>query len=88
MTDPYSRVDNSSATGTAQASEAAKAKRESLIFGILGLFILGIVFGPLALARAKKAENLGERATAGKVLGWIDLFFGIIGIVGLVMNLS
>jgi hypothetical protein len=41
------------------------------IFGVLGIFVLGIVFGPLAIVQASKAEALGVKATAGKVLGWI-----------------
>lgn len=44
-------------------------------FGVLGLFILGIVFGPLALVQAKKAEAFGVKATAGKVFGWISIVF-------------
>ncbi|MDQ0029572.1 hypothetical protein [Arthrobacter bambusae] len=41
------------------------------IFGVVGIFVLGIVFGPLAIVQASKAEALGVKATAGKVLGWI-----------------
>ena len=66
----------------------AKAKREALLFGVVGLFFLGIVCGPLALMRAKKAQSLGVKATAGTVLGWIDLVFGIFAIVGLFLNFS
>lgn len=52
--------------------QGQKLKETSLIFGIVGLFFLGIVFGPLAISKASKAESLGVPATAGKVLGWID----------------
>lgn len=41
------------------------------IFGVVGIFVLGIIFGPLAIVQAAKAEALGVKATAGKVLGWI-----------------
>jgi hypothetical protein len=41
------------------------------IFGVVGIFVLGIIFGPLAIVQASKAEALGVKATAGKVLGWI-----------------
>lgn len=61
--------------------EGQKAGQASLIFGILGLFFLGIVFGPLAIVKAKKAEQLNIPATAGKVLGWIDTLFGVAGII-------
>jgi hypothetical protein len=55
-------------------------KRNSVIMGVVGLFILGIVLGPLAIWQASKAEALGVKATAGKVLGWIDLVFGVLGL--------
>ncbi len=50
----------------------------ALILGIVGLFVLGIVLGPLAISQASKAERWGVQATAGKVLGWIDLIGGIL----------
>lgn len=58
-----------------------KAAQLSLIFGIIGLFFAGIVFGPLAIWQAKKAESYNKAATAGKVLGWIDVIWGILSIV-------
>ncbi|MHA7207775.1 hypothetical protein [Arthrobacter sp. MDT1-65] len=66
--------------------EASKAKTTSLVLGIIGLFLLGIVLGPLAIMQANKAERLGERATAGKVLGYICTIFGIIGLIFTVMR--
>ncbi len=50
-------------------------------FGVIGLFVLGIVFGPLALVQANKAEALGVKATAGKVLGWIGVAFAILWVL-------
>ncbi|MEX5297583.1 hypothetical protein RCG67_02245 [Kocuria sp. CPCC 205292] len=38
------------------------------------------MLGPLALWQASKAEALGVKSTAGKVLGWIDLVFGVLGL--------
>jgi len=64
---------------TSQAANSAATL--SLVFGILGVLLLPIVFGPLALWQAKKAEQLGKPATAGKVLGWIAIVLVIIGIV-------
>jgi hypothetical protein len=58
------------------------------IFGVIGLFILGIVFGPLALVQANKAEALGVRATAGKVLGWISVGFSILWLMFIVGALA
>lgn len=88
MTQRPSAAESPSQTAPAQPTEAKKAKRDALLFGIVGLFFLGIVCGPLAIAQAKKAEKLGERATAGKILGWIDLVFGAIAIVGLILNFT
>ena len=56
-----------------------------LVFGILGLFLLGIVFGPLAISQAAKAERLNKPAVAGKVLGWISLIFGILQLLGFIL---
>ncbi|GAA5188391.1 hypothetical protein GCM10023346_00320 [Arthrobacter gyeryongensis] len=53
-------------------------------FGVIGLFVLGIVFGPLALVQANKAEALGVKATAGKVLGWISVAFAILWLLFIV----
>jgi hypothetical protein len=41
----------------------------SLAFGFLSFF-LPIVFVPLALIQAGRAERLGEPSTAGKILAW------------------
>jgi hypothetical protein len=70
---------------SAQWLEGSKAAQTSLIFGIVGLFVLGIVFGPLAILQAKKAERLNTPATAGKVLGWISTIWGVLSIVLLVL---
>ena len=56
---------------------ADKAAQLSLIFGIVGLFIAGIIFGPLAIWQASKAEKMNKAATPGKVLGWIGTLWGI-----------
>lgn len=51
-----------------------------MVFGIIGIFFFGIVFGILALVNAnacKKAGYSNGKVTAGFVLGIIDL----IGIV-------
>ena len=64
-----------------QKAEADKAEQMALLFGILGLFILGVVFGPLAITQANKAEKAGGDATAGKVLGWIGLILGALAVL-------
>lgn len=57
----------------------------ALVFGILSLFILGLLFGPLAIWQAGKAERDGSYnglAVAGKVLGWIGLILSLLGLFG------
>lgn len=61
--------------------QGSKYKEKSVIFGVIGLFVLGIVFGPLAISNASKAEALHHSATLGKVLGWIDTIFGVIALL-------
>jgi len=64
-----------------QHQEAQSAATTSLVLGIVGLFTLGIVLGPLAIYFAIKAERNGVPATGGKVLGWIVTIIHAIGIV-------
>ncbi|MHA7240370.1 DUF4190 domain-containing protein [Arthrobacter sp. TMS1-12-1] len=54
-----------------QTMEGEKAAQLSLILGLVGFFVAGIILGPLAIWQARKAERLGVPATAGKVLGWV-----------------
>ncbi|MFE4227307.1 hypothetical protein ACFRJ8_05420 [Arthrobacter sp. NPDC056886] len=77
-------------TGTTQdgptESEAAafhlqqglKYRRNSIIIGVIGLFLFGIAMGFVAIMMARRAEAAGVKATAGKVLGVLDLIGGII----------
>ena len=68
-----------------QSVDADKAVTLSLVFGILGVVLMPIIFGPLALWQAGKAERLGKPATAGKVLGWIGTILGILGVIALIL---
>lgn len=61
-------------------AEGNQHSTHSLIFGILSLLFAGLVFGPLAIWKASKAEKLGVSSTPGKVLGWIGLGFSILWI--------
>lgn len=67
-----------SASRTAEGESKAKL---SLILGIVGLFVFGIILGPIAIIQAGKAEALGVSATAGKVLGWVDTIGGVLGLI-------
>ena len=52
--------------------QASSSSETSLVLGILGVTVLPIL-APFALWQATKAEKLGGRATAGKVLGWVGV---------------
>jgi hypothetical protein len=58
--------------------EGAKKAKQSLYIGILGFFIMGIFLGFLAIVYAHQAEKIGARATAGKILGYVDILLGAI----------
>ncbi len=52
--------------------EGAQLAQTSMIFGILSLFLLGLIFGPIAIVKANRAEReFNTSATVGKVTGWI-----------------
>ncbi len=53
--------------------EGMRHARLATVFGILAIFSLGALFGPLAIARSKKAEAFGVPAPEGRVLGWIGI---------------
>jgi uncharacterized Tic20 family protein len=62
----------------------------ALIFGILGLLVFAIIFGPLAIWQATKARKAiqedpelggGGRATAGLVLGIVAIVLWVIGLL-------
>lgn len=61
--------------------QGTKYKEKALIFGIIGFFFFGIIFGPLAIINANKAEAMNHSATIGKVLGWVDVIAAVIGII-------
>lgn len=56
-------------------------RSSAFTLGIIGLFVFGIILGPLAISAAGKAEAHGVPAPGGKVLGVIDTIFGIIWLV-------
>lgn len=56
----------------------------SMILGIISLFVAGIILGPIAIVKAKRAEELHAAATVGKVTGWIGTILGVLWIIGLI----
>lgn len=71
--------------------EGAAYKSKATMFAIIGIFVLGFVFGPLAILNAGRAEAMNVPATFGKVAGWIVivLSFGwlLVIIVGAVFGI-
>jgi hypothetical protein len=51
--------------------EGAAFKSKATMFAIIGIFFFGVIFGPLAIRNAGKAEALGVRAPFGRICGWI-----------------
>lgn len=74
----YPNYPNVQQNNSLEHFQGSKFKEKATIFGVIGFFILGIVFGPLAISNARKAEALHHSATLGKILGWIDTIAGII----------
>lgn len=58
--------------------EGEQLAQQSMIFGIISIFVLGVILGPIAIVKANKAEKLNVSATAGKVTGWIGSIFGVL----------
>jgi len=77
----YPNYPNVQQNNSMEFFHGSKFKEKSVIFGVIGFFFLGIVFGPLAISNANKAEALHHSATLGKVLGWIDTITAIIWIL-------
>lgn len=60
--------------------QVLKSTDASLVLGILGVTVLPIL-APFAVWQASKAEKLGGRATAGKILGWVGVAVLILMVV-------
>ena len=60
----------------------------SMILGILSLFILGVILGPIAIVKAKQAERLNTAATVGKVTGWIGTILGVLAVISFVLMIG
>lgn len=65
-------------TATFRKHRGLKYRRSSIIIGVVGLFLLGIAAGFVAFMMARKAEENGVKASAGKVLAILDFIGGII----------
>lgn len=68
--------------------EGMRHARLATVFGLLSIFSLGILFGPLAIVQAKKAEAFGVPASEGKVLGWVGIGLFILWVVFAIMYVA
>ncbi|MEO7587729.1 MAG: hypothetical protein ABIS84_06835 [Arachnia sp.] len=66
-------------------ARGAQLAQTSMILGIISLFVVGFILGPLAIIKAKRAEELGGDAKVGKVTGWIGLVLGILQVIGVII---
>lgn len=81
----YPNYPNVQQNNSLEFFHGSKFKEKSIIYGVIGFFFLGIVFGPLAISNARKAEALHHSATLGKVLGWIDTLAAAVWLLILVL---
>ncbi|MEC5179462.1 hypothetical protein [Arthrobacter sp. CG_A4] len=68
--------------------EGMRHARLATVFGILAIVSLGILFGPLAISRSKKAEAFGVPAAEGRVLGWVGIGLFIMWVVFFIAYLA
>ena len=68
----------------------APGAQASLAYGIIGFFICGIIFGPIAISKANQAKQLiaadpqykGKGlATAGYIMGIVDIIFFVLFLI-------
>lgn len=83
---PFARSSSpgSSRGATGSDYEGKRAAQMSIAYGVIGMFFFWFVFGPLALSNANKAERMGEPAAGGRLLGWVSIILGILGILVIV----
>jgi hypothetical protein len=66
--------------------EGAAFRSSATMFAVIGIFFFGVVFGPLAIWKAAKAEALGVRAPFGRICGWIVLVLNGLNICLLILG--
>lgn len=76
--DDYTAAPYQRAHGMAAAQEGQRAGQLAIAFGVIGLvFNLGLIFGPLAIWQANRAESAGGVGLGGRVLGWVAIGLAI-----------
>ena len=68
--------------GMAAAQEGQRAGQLAIAFGVIGLLSgLGVIFGPLAIWQANRADRAGGVGIGGRVLGWVAIGIAIAFVV-------
>jgi hypothetical protein len=73
---PYDKIYKKS-TKEDRIQEAEKMAREAWEYGIVGIFTVGLLFGPWAIIKAIKARKMRANATAGFVTGALAIIANI-----------
>jgi uncharacterized Tic20 family protein len=91
LTAPVSAVQPQSA----EKQQAIKTAKDALTAAIIGIFCFGIILGPVAIYRARKAKevlNPGDEgygnAQAAEIIGWIVVALYVVAICVQILNYS
>lgn len=69
-------------------AEGERFRTKATLYAVTGIFLFGVVFGPLAIMNAGKAEERGVQAPFGKICGWIVLVLNGLGIFYAMVSLA
>jgi uncharacterized protein DUF4190 len=86
MSGPFTRR-GMAGNGTAPRGSYNGMAIASLVCGIIGLFFLGFIFGPLALILGGVALYQASRGMGRRGLAWAGLILGVIDVVLLIVVL-
>lgn len=73
---PYDQIYKKT-TKEDRSKEAEKLAREALSYGVVGIFTLGLLFGPWAIVKAVKARKMRGNSTAGFITGILAIIVNI-----------
>lgn len=69
-------------------AEGEGYRSKATLYAVIGIFLFGVIFGPLAIRNAGKAEERGVRAPFGKICGWIVLVLNGLSIFYAMVSLA
>lgn len=73
---PYDKIYKKT-TKESRIQEAEALARESWEYGVVGIFTIGVIFGPWAIIKAIRATRLGAGAAAGFITGAVAIIANI-----------